>query len=142
MASVHDVAAYILKREGKMSTMKLQKLCFYAQAWHMVWEDVELFQEDFQAWANGPVCRDLYDEHRGKYSVRSWESGDPAKLTKRERDNIRKVVKFYGKWSGQQLGNLTHKEHPWKHARRGLPAGARSTEVIEKTSMADYYGSL
>lgn len=32
MADVFDVAAYILQRQGRMTTMKLQKLCYYAQA--------------------------------------------------------------------------------------------------------------
>ena len=32
MATVFDVAKYILKKQGKMSTWKLQKLCYYAQA--------------------------------------------------------------------------------------------------------------
>ena len=38
MATVHDVAAYILKQHGPMTAMKLQKL-----------------QDRIEAWANGPV---------------------------------------------------------------------------------------
>ena len=55
MANVFDTAKYILEKSGKMSTMKLQKLCYYSQAWALVWDDAPLFDEDFQAWANGPV---------------------------------------------------------------------------------------
>jgi uncharacterized phage-associated protein len=66
MVSVHDVAVYILQKRGKMSAMKLQKLVYYARAWHMVWEDAHLFREDIEAWANGPVVRELYNVHRGK----------------------------------------------------------------------------
>ncbi|CUP62134.1 Uncharacterized phage-associated protein [Anaerostipes hadrus] len=43
MANVFDAAKYILERLGEMSTMKLQKLCYYAQAWSLVWDDVPLF---------------------------------------------------------------------------------------------------
>jgi uncharacterized phage-associated protein len=32
MATAHDVAAYILKKWGKMTAMKLQKLVYYSQA--------------------------------------------------------------------------------------------------------------
>jgi uncharacterized phage-associated protein len=39
MASVHDVAAYILKKLGTMSTMKLQKLCYYGQGWSLAWDE-------------------------------------------------------------------------------------------------------
>jgi len=42
MASVHDVAAYILDKRGPMSHMKLQKLVYYCQAWSLVWDE-ELF---------------------------------------------------------------------------------------------------
>ena len=55
MATVFDAAKFILERKGQMSTMKLQKLCYYAQVWSLVWDDYPLFDEDFEAWANGPV---------------------------------------------------------------------------------------
>ena len=37
MLTVFDVASYILKKSGKMTTMKLQKLIYYSQAWALVW---------------------------------------------------------------------------------------------------------
>ena len=69
MANVFDTAKYILEQSGPMSTMKLQKLCYYSQAWSLVWDDSPLFEEDFQAWANGPVCPELFFKTQGKYSV-------------------------------------------------------------------------
>ena len=39
MTTVHDVAAYILQKLGKMTTMKLQKLVYYSQAWSLVWDE-------------------------------------------------------------------------------------------------------
>lgn len=36
-ANVFDVAKYILDTVGgEITSMKLQKLCYYSQAWHMV----------------------------------------------------------------------------------------------------------
>ena len=46
--SVLDVAAYILDKRGKMSTWKLQKLCYYAQAWSLVWDEEPLFEENIE----------------------------------------------------------------------------------------------
>ena len=46
MANVFDIAKYILEYAGPMSTMKLQKLCYYSQAWSLVWDDEELFPEE------------------------------------------------------------------------------------------------
>jgi uncharacterized phage-associated protein len=46
MANVHDVAAYILEKVGEpISTMKLQKLVYYSQAWHLAWDEEPLFFE-------------------------------------------------------------------------------------------------
>jgi uncharacterized phage-associated protein len=42
---------------------------YYAQAWHIVWEEEPLFADDFQAWANGPVIPALYAAHRGMFQV-------------------------------------------------------------------------
>lgn len=65
MACVFDVAKYILCQCGKMSTWKLQKLCYYAQAWHLAWTGNPIFAEDFQAWSNGPVCLNYSMRIRG-----------------------------------------------------------------------------
>ncbi len=70
--SVHDVAAYILKKQGEMSAMKLQKLVYYSQAWSLVWDEKPLFRAQVEAWANGPVARSLYDKHRGQFAVPRW----------------------------------------------------------------------
>ena len=75
MASVHDVAAAILERTGPIDTFKLQKLAYYCQAWHLVWDEEPLFKARIEAWANGPVVRALYDKHRGSYRVSDWRWG-------------------------------------------------------------------
>ena len=59
MTSIFDVAAYVLDKLGVMTTMKLEKLCYYSQAWSLVWDERRLFPERFEAWANGPVGPDL-----------------------------------------------------------------------------------
>ncbi|HEV2591842.1 MAG TPA: type II toxin-antitoxin system antitoxin SocA domain-containing protein [Gaiellaceae bacterium] len=142
MATAHDVARYILRVQGEMTTWKLQKLVYYSQAWHLVWEDEALFDERIEAWANGPVVRSLYDHHRGEYTVSSWPQGKVTNLTTRERSTIDSVLKFYGERTGKWLSDLTHQERPWNEAREGVSPGARSGREITPAMMADYYGSL
>lgn len=67
--SVLDVAAYILSQHGPMSHMKLQRLVYYSQAWHLVWEGTPLFPERIEAWANGPVVPVLYEALQGEFFV-------------------------------------------------------------------------
>ena len=142
MANVDDVAAYILSVRGCMPTMKLQKLIYYGQAWSLVWEERPLLQERIEAWANGPVVRSLYMRHRGQYEVSSWPYGSPDRLSAEEKETIDRVLDFYGDKSSQWLSDLTHKEAPWRLARRGLPDSARGDHEITRASMAEYYGSL
>lgn len=143
MANVFDVAKYILEEKGTMSAMKLQKLCYYAQAWSLVWDDKPLFDEEFEAWANGPVCRELFFKTQGQYSVSARdETGGKGDLTENEKDTINQVLEHYGGHNAQWLSQLTHMEDPWNQARKGIPAGTGCSRVITKESMALYYGGL
>lgn len=142
MANAHDVAAYILKRRGSMSAMKLQKLVYYSQAWHLVWDDEPLFRERIEAWANGPVAPALYSHHRGQFSVERWPLGNPDALMPAQTETIDAVLDYYGDRDAYWLSELTHREPPWRDARRGLAPGARSSQEITAASMAEYYGSL
>jgi uncharacterized phage-associated protein len=143
MSNVFDTAKYILEKTGKMSTMKLQKLCYYAQAWALVWNDAPLFEEDFQAWATGPVCMELFSKTRGKYSVEACdETGGEGGLSEDQKDTIDRVLERYGIHDAQWLSQLTHLEAPWNEARKGVPAGVGCTNIITKESMAMYYGGL
>ena len=142
MANVFDVAQYILAARGEMTAMKLQKLVYYSQAWSLVWDETPLFGEPIEAWANGPVVRDLFEAHRWQFRVRSVSGGDVAKLKKRERETIDAVLAHYGDKSSQWLSDLTHLEDPWRLARRGIPDGVRGSAVISLESMAEYYESI
>ena len=145
MGTILDVARYILDKKGKMTTMKLQKLCYYAQAWSLVW-DKPLFNEDFQAWTNGPVCRELYDYHSGKFNISvcdipKYEASKEV-LSNKQKMNIDSVLETYGDKDPQWLSTLTHLEKPWNEARNGIPDGYNCVNVITKESMKSYYGSL
>lgn len=140
--SALDIAEYILKKTGRISTMKLQKLVYYCQAWSLVWDEEPLFFEDIEAWANGPVIRDLFNYHRGMFQIEKILTGNPALLNQTQIETIDAVLDFYGKKSAQWLIELSHSEEPWKEARKGLPESKRGSEVISLESMADYYSSL
>lgn len=142
MHDVHDIAAYILVRKGKMTAMKLQKLVYYSQAWSLVWDSKPLFKNKIEAWANGPVVRELYEEHRGKFEIASWPKGDADQISGVAKETIDAVLGFYGKKSAHWLSELSHREAPWRDARRGLAAGERGSAPISRASMAEYYGGL
>ncbi len=142
MASVRDVAGYTLSITGKITTWKLQKLVYYSQAWQLVWDEDLLFEEEIEAWANGPVCPRLYQIHKGNFFISTVRKAESNRLSNDQRETIDIVVDYYGKYSGQQLSDLTHSELPWQQARKGIPSRERGDSVITLESMAEYYGSL
>jgi uncharacterized phage-associated protein len=142
MATVHDVAAYVLHRQGRITAMKLQKLVYYAQAWSLVWEERPLFSERIEAWANGPVVPALYERHRGEFELERWPWGDAETLTGVEREVVDEVLDFYGPRTAQWLSDLTHRERPWIEARVGLGPGERGAREIGVASMMEYYAGI
>jgi len=142
ITNVFDVAAYILEKKGEMTTMKLQKLVYYCQAWSLVWDEKPLFLEPIEAWANGPVVTNLFEKHRGLYKVSSLQEGDISKLNNEQIETINCVLEHYGDKTAKWLIELTHLEDPWRNARQGLHQLERGDKIITIAEMAEYYCSL
>lgn len=137
MPNVHDLAAYLTETAGPLGTMKLEKLVYYCQGWHLARIGSPLFTEELEAWKMGPVSRDLYACHRRENSVTSWPWGNSSKLNVTQRSLVDAVVDVYGVYSGFQLGQMTHQERPWNIARaRGL------NTVISRSDMEDWFKEI
>ena len=144
MASVLNVAQYVLNKVGDMTTLKLQKLVYYCQAWSLAWDGKPLFDEEFEAWANGPVCPELFKKHKGKFVIEKnfLDEYKYDKFTGEEKETMNVVLKDLGGKSPQWLRDLTHLERPWKEARKGYAPGEICNNIIDKEVMQDYYGGL
>ncbi len=137
MATVFDVAAYILERRGPMTTMKLQKLIYYSQAWSTVWNDDVIFEQPIEAWKNGPVVRELWNETRGRFRIDKVSGGNSANLTDGQKETVDLVLDFYGDKDAQWLSDLTHMEDPWKQAYKV----GQNTEILP-AALVEYYSSI
>lgn len=145
---------YILKVCGQISHIKLHKLLYYIESWHLVFIGVPLLDEEFEAWLHGPVVRRLFGKYRhaGIYAYealpmvqREIDEGVAViegALTKEQLEIVTDVLKEYGQHSGYHLECLTHEEAPWKEARAGVEPGEASNQVIPKESMKRFYSSL
>lgn len=145
MPSILHVARKIVELiDGQLTPLKLQKLAYYCQAWSLVWRERPIFNEDFQAWANGPVSPELFNKHKGIYilnnSFLSEYSG--FNFSDQDRHTIEAVLGFYGERDPFYLSELTHKEWPWRSARGRTPLGEPSTNLITKESMQEYYTGI
>lgn len=113
--SITDVAAFILNRTGTITTMKLHKLAYYAQAAHIVAHGgTPLFPEDFYAWRSGPVCPLLFILQRNKFIIRPGElpQGDPDRLTDEDKNLIMHICTLMGDMTGAELGDRVRSEDP------------------------------
>ena len=137
MASALDTAQYILEEYGPTTTMKLQKLVYYSQAWSVVWDDDTLFDEKIEAWKNGPVVRELWEEARGQFRVDATLAGNSSHLSETQKETVNRVLAFYADKDAQWLSDLTHMEDPWKEAY----SEGRNTE-ISLLSLSEYYSSI
>lgn len=72
--SIFDVANWFLSKSD-MTHKKLQKLCYYAQAWTYALKGYRLEDTDYQAWVHGSVSTVLWERFR--YSL---ENGDTKRL--------------------------------------------------------------
>lgn len=143
VVSVHDVAAYVTKHfSSPISTMKLQKLVYFAQGWHLGITGRKLFEGRFEAWAKGPVSPTLYAHHRREYAVSEWPAGDATLLQGFEKAVVDAVLSNYGALSGIQLSEITHvPDGPWALARTraGVSEGQRSQLGVNTEDMSTYF---
>ena len=61
--SVFDIANWFLSK-GEMTQKKVQKLCYYAQAWCYALKGYRLEDTDYQAWVHGPVSPALWERFK------------------------------------------------------------------------------
>ncbi|MCD8119862.1 MAG: DUF4065 domain-containing protein [Lachnospiraceae bacterium] len=140
--SVFDIANWFLKK-GEMTHKKLQKLCYYAQAWCFALKGYRLENTDFQAWIHGPVSPALWERFktfgynpiriRGNFSVR---------ISPEDEALLEDVWDTYGENTGNALEALSHRELPWIEARRGYEPDERCSVTISPVTMASYYNSI
>ena len=128
MPSVADVADYFLVLAAaedddgqpgeRLTHLKLQKLLYYAQGFHLAIFGRRLFPEIIQAWTHGPVVPtafDIFSKHGGS-PIPPPEIDVTTNLTEEQCELLNEVWNTYGQFSAWKLRNMTHEEPPWKDA--------------------------
>ena len=100
-----------------LSNLKLQKLLYYMQGFHLAFFDEPFFNESIEAWPYGPVVPVVFQEFK-KYKKRSINPDnyhDDLVLTDDEQQMFDMVYSEYNRYSAVALMNMTHTEGPWKN---------------------------
>ena len=144
---IHLVEWFLQKE--KMSHKKIQKLCFYAQAFSLVINNEDIVPGiEFEAWVHGPVNHQIYqickkfgwrdicitpnliNESRNEiYSVFS-----PKQL-----ELLEQVWSAFGRFSADQLETMTHNEDPWLLARGDATPFEASSAKLNNEIIKKYY---
>ena len=110
--NVIDIAKKLIKMADddianggdNITNLKLQKLLYYQQGYHLAAFDTPLFNEDVEAWIYGPVVPVAYDYFQ-QYGAASLPVSDEALFYR--------VFDAFREFSAIGLMNKTHSERPW-----------------------------
>lgn len=98
-----------------ISHLKLQKLLYYAQGFHIAITGKPLFEEQIVKWQYGPVVRDLYSKYK-KYGAKGIEPPkdvDFSNIPEETKQILNEVYEVYGQFSALKLSDMTHAEPPY-----------------------------
>jgi uncharacterized phage-associated protein len=143
MAKASDVANYFLSKVDAdagdlISNLKLQKLMYYAQGYHLALFDKPLFADSIEAWTHGPVVPSIYRKYKGSNGsgltvAKGFSAND---LSKQEKGLLDEVYKVYGQFSAWKLRNMTHQESPWRSTEQSNTITHELLKSFFKTRLA------
>ena len=151
------IILYCQSKGYAINPLKLQKLLYFVQAWHIVQFDKNtLFQDLPEAWVNGPVYRSIYDIFKKDFykndnfintqynteqelQIEIERLITESNLTSEQQELLFDVLNVYGAMSNEKLVMATHIALPWNNARKGYKSFERCTNTISVDDMYNYY---
>lgn len=142
MGKVLQIANLLLQKakdescgEELMTNLKLQKMLYYEQGFHLAYFGKPLFDDDIEAWQYGPVVPMIYNHFKSNGANGLEPDGEIYDFSnQKEKELFEEVFRVYGKYSAIGLMNMTHNEKPWKSA--GVPSIGK---VISKDSLKSFF---
>ena len=138
-----------------ITPLKLQKILYYIQAWHIAkFEKESLFDTLPEAWVNGPVYRQIYNQYKGSFfknaNIQATLDEDGlaqalmAKQSEMDLDEkqltlVNAVLDAYSKLSDERLVLMTHSEDPWTEIRKNLSPIERSDKKLSVDTIYNYF---
>lgn len=140
MENVRNIANCLLS-QSSMTHKKLQKLCYYAQAWYCaLYDGTPLFADEIQAWVHGPVVNSLYHDFADyRWNEIPKTNFDESTLPDDVIEVLEAVYNTYGEFTGDQLESLTRSEEPWIKTREDLNPWETCNKPISREVMRSYY---
>ncbi len=141
-----DIAKKFLElaenEKESLSPMKILKLTYIAQGYHLGFFGTSLFGNEIQAWKFGPVIPDLYHVIK-RFGQRPVDKETVSLYSNNRLDTetskfITVIWNYYKKFTGSELSSKTHlPDTPWDKVYSG-----HLFKVIENTIIKEYYEKL
>lgn len=144
MSNILDAGQYVTELIPGVDKMKLYKICFFSQGWHLAWTGLPLFEGELQAWAKGPVPYDLRrsTEHVARgWTIPNVPGGDSSALSPFARATIESVVNFYSSLTSAELSDMSH-GRAWQEARGSAADGEHCSNALSITTMRKEFTDL
>ena len=146
MKTIHHVADYFLRDAAdhgqRIRHMKLQRLCYYAQGFHLAFFDGRLlFNEPFYAWQYGPVAPALsarFDSYGSRPIPPAAASAPQGLLRASDAEFLDLVVARLDGYHDWDLSHATQQEDPWINARQRMAEGG--TGEIPAWELLEWFG--
>jgi len=139
---IADYFLWLSNESGSfLSNLKLQKLLYYAQGWHLGLGKGRLFKDQMQAWVHGPAIPAIYVRYK-KFSFNPISvSVTKPELPPETEGFLREFARVFFPLDAFYLELATHKESPWINARGSLPADASCKKPISETDMLHHFST-
>ena len=101
------------------SRLKLLKLLYYIQGYHLAMFNAPLFNDKMEAWLHGPVVPSVYKwaknltDEKLQDEAMNDEQINALNLHPQQTKLISEVLNIYNKYSAYGLRDKTHTEMPW-----------------------------
>ena len=138
MVSATDLSNYIVHEaylRGKpLTQLKLQKILYYIQGKYLALYRKPLFPEDIEAWAYGPVVREVYVKYvsNGALPLKPDKKGNMPDLSQQEKECIDAVLDEKLDFSASTLVGMTHNESPWLEHAEEVKSGGKPTITTDR----------
>ncbi len=124
---IRTIAEWILSRE-ELTHKRLQKYLYFFYGEYLARMNnsiggrvIELFRNDFEGWAHGPVSTTIYAIYKGSgYRPLRIHSSTVMNVTVEDNAILSEIYNKYKSYTTDQLENLSHQQIPWINSRIGL----------------------
>jgi uncharacterized phage-associated protein len=140
---VKNVAEYIIYKSSiddePITNLKLQKLLYYSQGFHLAINNQALFDDPIYKWTHGPVVPSIYHQYKefGSNPITPLLEFDKSNFPEENISLIDEVYSVFGQFSGSALRNMSHDEPPWRDTNDACEIAKANLKKYFKTRLVN-----